>query len=100
AVHDGWNRLRLNLHGVRTLSVRIAHVIQPPTGEGGAGGIRELRIPGVRATEALRPPLLVEHALHGADTSRADLTYLFDRTTGDDPLRPRVVTGARSRGLV
>jgi hypothetical protein len=100
AVHDGWNRLPLGLRGVRTLSVRIAHVVQPPTGEGGAGGIRELRIPGVRATEALRPPLLVEHALHGADLRRADLTYLFDRTTGDDPLRPNVVTGARSRGLV
>ena len=52
----GWNRLHLGLRGVRALSVRIAHVVQPPTGEGGAGGIRELRIPGVRATEALRPP--------------------------------------------
>ena len=100
AVHDGWNRLSLGLRGVRSLSVRIAHVTQPPTGEGGAGGIRELRIPGVRATEALRPPLLVEHALHGADARRAGLTYLFDRTTGDDPSHPHVVTGARSRGLV
>jgi arabinofuranan 3-O-arabinosyltransferase len=100
AVHDGWNRLRLGLRGVRALSVQIAHVAQPSTGEGGAGGIRELRIPGVRASEALRPPLLVEHALHGADVRRAGLTYLFDRTTGDDPLRPTVVTGARSRGLV
>ena len=100
AVRDGWNRLHLGLRGVRALSVQIAHVVQPPTGEGGAGGIRELRIPGVRATEALRPPLLVEHALHGADLRRAGLTYLFDRTTGDDPLRPNVVTGARSRGLV
>ena len=100
AVHDGWNRLQVKLRGVRSLSVQIAHVVQPPTGEGGAGGIRELRIPGVRATEALRPPLLVEHALHGADLRRAGLTYLFDRTTGDDPLRPHVVTGARSRGLV
>jgi arabinofuranan 3-O-arabinosyltransferase len=100
AVHDGWNRLPLGLRGVQALSVRIAHVVQPPAGEGGAGGIRELRIPGVRATEALRPPLLVEHALHGADLRRAGLTYLFDRTTGDDPLRPKVVTGARSRGLV
>ena len=44
--------------------------------------------------------MLVEHALHGADLRRAGLTYLFDRTTGDDPLHPRVVTGARSRGLV
>jgi arabinofuranan 3-O-arabinosyltransferase len=100
AVHDGWNRLPLGLRGVRALSVQIAHVVQPPTGEGGAGGIRELRIPGLRTTEALRPPLLVEHALHAADVRRAGLTYLFDRTTGDDPLRPHVVTGARSRGLV
>ena len=100
AVHDGWNRLRVDLHGVRSLSVQMAHVTQPPTGEGGAGGIRELRIPAVRATEALRPPVLVEHALHGADVRRAGLTYLFDRTSGDDPSRPHVVTGARSRGLV
>ena len=64
---------------MRSLSVRIAHVVQPPTGEGGAGGIRELRIPGVRATEALRPPVLVEHALRGADLRRAAL---------DLPLRP------------
>jgi arabinofuranan 3-O-arabinosyltransferase len=100
AVRDGWNRLQLGLHGARSLSVRIAHVVQPPTGEGGAGGIRELRIPGIHASEALRPPLLVERALRGADLSRSALTYLFDRTTGDDPSRPRVVTGARSRGLV
>ena len=100
AVRDGWNRLNVGLRATRSLSVRIAHVTQPPTGEGGAGGIRELRIPGVRPTEALRPPVLVEHALHGADTRRSGLTYLFDRTTGDDPAHPRVVTGARSRGLV
>ena len=100
AVRDGWNRLHLGLRGTRSLSVRIAHVTQPPTGEGGAGGIRELRIPGVRPTEALRPPVLVEHALHGADVQRSGLTYLFDRTTGDDPAHPHVVTGARSRGLV
>jgi arabinofuranan 3-O-arabinosyltransferase len=100
AVRQGWNRLVVHLRGVRTLTVRIAHVVQPPTGEGGAGGIRELRIPGVRASEALRPPVLVEDALRGADLSRSALTYLFDRTTGDDPYRPRVVTGDRARGLV
>src|SRR4051812_47212473 len=100
AVRPGFNRLALGLRGVRALDVAIVRVRQPSTGEGGAGGIRELRIPGVRATEALRPPVLAERALRGADLRRAGLTYLFDRTTGDDPARPRVVTADRSRGLV
>jgi hypothetical protein len=100
AVKPGWNRLVVRLHGVRELSVRIARVVQAAAGEGGAGGIRELRIPGIRASEALRPPVLVENALRGADLSRSALTYLFDRTTGDDPSHPRVVTGDRQRGLV
>ena len=100
AVHPGWNRLPLHLHDVASLTVRIAHVVQPSHGEGGAGGIRELRIPGVRAAEALRPPVLVEEALQGTDLSHSALTYLFDRTTGDDPGHPRVVTGDRARGLV
>ena len=52
---DGWNRLPVGLRGVRSLSVRIAHVVQPEGGEGGAGGIRELRIPGVRATRGAAP---------------------------------------------
>ena len=100
AVRPGWNRLALGLRGVRALDVRIARVRRPREGEAGAGGIRELRIPGVRATEPLRPPVLAERALRGADLRRAALTYLFDRTTGDDPYRPRVVTADRSRGLV
>ncbi len=99
-VHPGWNRLELGLRGVSSLSVLLARVVQPPTGEGGAGGIRELRIPGLHPTETLRPPLLVEQALHGTAVRHASLTYLFDRTTGDDPSRPRVVTGDRQRGLV
>ncbi|MGZ6641109.1 MAG: alpha-(1-_3)-arabinofuranosyltransferase domain-containing protein [Solirubrobacteraceae bacterium] len=99
-VRPGWNRLALGLHHVTGLSVRLVKVTQAKRGEGGAGGISELRIPGVHATEALRPPVLVERALHGADLTRASVTYLFDRTTGDDPARPRVVTGDRQRGLV
>ena len=79
AVHGGWNRLPVGLRGVRVAERADRAVVQPPTGEGGAGGIRELRIPGVRATEALRPPMLVEHALRGADLRRA---------RADVPLRP------------
>jgi len=100
AVRPGWNRLPVRLRAVRALTVRIAHVVQARRGEGGAGGIRELRIPGIQPSEALRPPVLVERALRGADLGRSALTYLFDRTTGDDPYRPRVVTGDRQRGFV
>ena len=54
----GWNRLPLGLRGVTTLPVRIEtrHTGGPRT----AAGIRELRIPGVVAREALRPPVLAE----------------------------------------
>ncbi len=100
AVRPGWNRLPVHLRGVRSLTVQMAHLVGVAARGGGAGGIRELRIPGVHASEALRPPVLVERALRGADLRRSALTYLFDRTTGDDPYHPRVVTGGRQRGLV
>jgi hypothetical protein len=35
AVRPGWNRLALDLRGIRTLTVRIAHVVQASRGEGG-----------------------------------------------------------------
>ncbi|HEY5143180.1 MAG TPA: alpha-(1-_3)-arabinofuranosyltransferase family protein, partial [Solirubrobacteraceae bacterium] len=100
AVRRGWNRLRLGLRRVPGLVVVIDHVRLPPLGKGGAGGIRELRIPGVHPTETLRTPLLAEDALRGADLARTSLSYLLDRTTGDDPSRPRVVVAERQRGFV
>ncbi|HEY7075249.1 MAG TPA: discoidin domain-containing protein, partial [Solirubrobacteraceae bacterium] len=85
---DGWTRLALHLHGVRSLRVRIAGLVKPPAPvRAGAGGIRELRIPGVRVRDALRPPVLAERALAGRDLRHTGLTYLFERTTGDDPFR-------------
>ena len=55
--------------GGRVDEVRVAdlEVSQPDGITGGAGGIRELRIPGVRATETLRPPVLAEQALRGTE---------------------------------
>ncbi len=99
-VHPGWNRLQLGLRHVPRLVVVIAHVRLPPVGKGGAGGIRELRIPGLHPTETLRTPVLAEDAARGADLSHSSLTYLLDRTTGDDPSRPRVLVAERQRGLV
>jgi arabinofuranan 3-O-arabinosyltransferase len=92
-VHPGWNRLRLGLRGVGALRVRIAHMRLPRGVVDEPGGLYELRIPGVRATEALRGPVDAERALAGHDLRRADLTYLFARTTGDAPLRRNLLHG-------
>jgi hypothetical protein len=86
-VRRGWNRLELGLRDVRSLRVRIARVQAPGGVPDGPGGIRELRIPGMQVREALRPPVLAELALAGRDLAATGLTYLFERTTGDDPFR-------------
>lgn len=96
-VRQGWNRLRVGLEGVSRLRVRIAEVARPRRASGGAGGIRELRIPGVVVREALRPPRLLEDALRGEDLSTNALTYLLQRTTADAPwLRGRQAGPAQS----
>jgi hypothetical protein len=94
-VRDGVNRLNVNLRGVSSLSVRI--FVEQEPGPTITGGIRELRIPGVEATEALRPPVIAERALRG---TRAALSYVFQRTTGDDPFRRDPWHGASSSALV
>ena len=89
AVHPGPNRLALGLRGVSSLRVSLTDVA------GGAGGISELRIPGVSATEALRLPVDATRALRGADLSSTGLTYLFERVTGDDPFTRDLAHGPR-----
>ena len=89
AVRPGWNRVAVDGE-VDHVDVRIVDVSQPDGITGGAGGVRELRIPGVRADETLRPPVLVERALASPPVSggvRAGLTYLLARTTVDAPSR-------------
>ena len=86
----GWNRIYVHLHHVSTINVQILGVLSPPTAYGSFGGISQLRIPGVHIRPMLRPPLLVGRALAGHNISHASLTYLFQRTTDDDPfLRQR-----------
>jgi len=94
-VHPGWNRLALHLRGVRSLRLRIAktHLPHEP---GGAGGLAEVRIPGVSVSELLRPPVLAEDALNEHDLSRTPLAYVLARTTGDAPLRRAAVTGPQT----
>ena len=50
-------------------------------------GLAEVRIPGVRIRESLRPPTLLQSALRGGDLGRSSLSYVFTRTTGDRPYR-------------
>ncbi|MCW2985759.1 MAG: hypothetical protein JWR63_3329, partial [Conexibacter sp.] len=99
SVRRGWNTLRVGLRGVSSLDVHLASVTKPRKAHAGAGGIRELAIPGVRATETLRPPTDVEDALRGADLSHNALTYIFDRTTTDVPEVQQKVVGERGAGL-
>ena len=84
-VRQDWNRIRVDAT-VSALRIRMAAVRQPAGLTGGAGGIRELRIPGVRVEESLRPPVLAEKALRGS-AFEGPMTYLFSRFTVDAPLR-------------
>ena len=86
AVHPGWNHLVLGLRHVGALRILIAHVRTLGASAGSAGGLAEVRIPGVHVGELLRPPVLAEQALRGANLSHAQLTYVFERTTADSPL--------------
>jgi arabinofuranan 3-O-arabinosyltransferase len=89
-LRQGWNRLPVDLRGVDRLRVAIAGVEGPPTTRTrGPGAIAEIRVPGVRVRERLRPPVLVSRALAGENLSRTGLTILLERTTGDDPFHRR-----------
>ncbi|HEX5923539.1 MAG TPA: alpha-(1-_3)-arabinofuranosyltransferase family protein [Baekduia sp.] len=99
-VHRGWNHLTLGLHRARSLTVILKKVSEPEDGSGAAGGIRELRIPGVTVHEALRPPVLAETALRGRDLSGVGLDYLLERTTADVPQLASRYVGERGAGLL
>jgi hypothetical protein len=94
-VHRGLNRLQVDLKDVGSVRVTLTGVKQPQdTQLRGNGGMREIRIPGVQVRESLRPPVVSAQALGGRDLSRVGLTYLFERTTADDPFRRDRVTGS------
>lgn len=99
-VHRGWNHLVIDARGVGALTVALTKVTKPKDAAAGAGGIRELRIPGVRVAEALRPPVLAADALRGSDLRHAGLTYLLQRVTADDPRVQRRFVGERGAGLL
>ena len=81
-LRKGWNRMRLGLTDAASLKLLVT---ARETGSAAAGGLAEVRIPGVEVTQALRPPTLAEAALRGRDLARTPLTYVFERTTADRP---------------
>jgi len=83
-VRPGLNRITVRGE-VDRVRVAILDVTQPGDRSGGAGGISELRIPGVYPRETLRPPVLAERAL--GTGFRGELTYLMSRQTVDAPGR-------------
>jgi hypothetical protein len=87
AVGPGWTTIRVNLHHVSTVRVTIDKVLQPKVGLGGPGGFREIRIPGLHVRQLLRPPVIVARALSGTALRRNSITWVFERTTGDDPFQ-------------
>jgi arabinofuranan 3-O-arabinosyltransferase len=94
-VHNGWNAIPVNLKHVGKLRITLVGVKQPQdTDLRGNGGLLEVRIAGVQVRQSLRPPVLSAQALGGRDLSRVGLSYLFERTTADDPYRRDKQTGS------
>ncbi len=78
AVHRGWNHLVLGVRDAAGLRVTLTGVSPPAAGAAAsAGGISELRIPGVQAREQLRLPVDAANAVRGTALDRVTLTYLF-----------------------
>ena len=86
-VGAGWTRIPVHLDHVSTLRLTITGLRKPRVGQADAGGFREIDIPGVRLRQWLRAPVVIGRDLAGADLSHDSLTYLFERTTGDDPFQ-------------
>src|SRR4051794_18535575 len=96
-VGPGWTHLDLAQQHAKALTLKV---VAAKTGSAAAGGLAEVRIPGVRVTESLRPPVLAERALAGTDLSHTSLTYAFSRASGDDPWRPHSSAGVQVRRRV
>ena len=84
-LRPGWNRLELGLAPVDRLRVRVAGRSYPDDLFASPGALAEVRVPGLRVEEALRPPVRLESRVPAGGT--AAVTYLFQRTTADRPFR-------------
>lgn len=79
----GWNRVRIAGRAVKSLRLRVpgreTYYGQAP------GGVAELRIPGVRVSEALRLPTKLAQISTGLDLSHSPFEIVAERITADFP---------------
>ncbi|MGI8633630.1 MAG: alpha-(1-_3)-arabinofuranosyltransferase domain-containing protein [Solirubrobacterales bacterium] len=85
-VKPGWNRLRLGLRDARSLRVEITTSAAPAQG-GSPGGLAEVRIPGIRASQALRLPTVAAQALGPRLGADVPLSVVLRRATAYAPWR-------------
>ena len=96
AVGPGWTRIAVNL---RHVCGAARHDRPCRAAQGRAR--RSRRLPGDpdsrrrTFTQLLRTPVITARALAGTDLRRDSLTYVFERTTGDDPFRRNPPSGPR-----
>jgi arabinofuranan 3-O-arabinosyltransferase len=82
----GENRVPVDARTLTSLNVRIAKIVGDEDTRG-AGGIAELRVPGLRVRERLRLPTALADETRGLDLSRNEVTVALERTTADFPYR-------------
>ena len=84
-LHYGSNTIRIANPAVKTLRLRVpgrsTYFGQTP------GGLAEVRIPGVRVTEALRLPTRLATIAAGRDLSHSPFDIVTERVTADFPRR-------------
>ncbi len=85
-LRPGSNRVSVGERPVRTLRVRILRV-EGPEKRRFAGGIDELRVPGVRIRERLRLPTALASRTGKLDLSSNEIAVVIERTTADFPYR-------------
>lgn len=84
-VGSGWNRITLGAGPVNTIRIRV---ISRETLYGRSpAGLDEIRIPGVKVTEALRLPTDLAGDTAGSDLSGSPMQVVLERVTADFPRR-------------
>ena len=79
----GWTRFSFPPMAVKTIGVRITKTAT--FGGIDLGGIDEIEVPGLKASEWLRSPVWLSSALAGSDLSRTPVGIILSRQTTSDP---------------
>ncbi len=94
----GPTRIALGARRMRRLRIRIADVRPTNPADEVTGGLREVRIPGLRIRERLVTPVGLARAARGLPLRRTPISVLLVRTTADFPRRAGSVARAPLAG--